>query len=85
MSISLGKRRQREPIFATLAREYAKAAFLRIVGAIWSGFVVHEASIQDRDGAPSVLALMRSGYLRAHHIFADRDYAGDKLQTRAQD
>jgi transposase len=41
---------------------------------------VHEASIQDRDGAPCVLASIRSRYPWLRHIFADGGYAGDKLR-----
>ena len=44
------------------------------------GLVVHEASIQDRDGAPCVLASIRSRYPWLRHIFADGGYAGDKLR-----
>ena len=44
------------------------------------GLVVHEASIQDRDGAPSVLAAIRSLYPWLRHIFADGGYAGEKLR-----
>ena len=43
--------------------------------------VVHEASIQDRDGAPCVLATIRSRYPWLRHIFADGGYAGEKLRT----
>lgn len=45
------------------------------------GLVVHEASIQDRDGAPCVLASIRSRYPWLRHIFADGGYAGEKLRT----
>ena len=44
------------------------------------GLVVHEASIQDRDGAPCVLASIRSLYPWLRHIFADGGYAGAKLR-----
>ena len=44
------------------------------------GLVVHEASIQDRDGAPYVLASIRSLYPWLRHIFADGGYAGEKLR-----
>jgi transposase len=44
------------------------------------GLVVHEAGIQDRDGAPCVLASIRSRYPWLRHIFADGGYAGDKLR-----
>ena len=45
------------------------------------GLVVHEASIQDRDGAPCVLASIRSRYPWLRHIFADGGYAGEKLRA----
>ncbi len=45
------------------------------------GLVVHEAAIQDRDGAPRVLASSRSLYPWLRHIFADGGYAGDKLRA----
>lgn len=45
------------------------------------GLVVHEADIQDRDGAPCVLAAIRSRYPWLRHIFADGGYAGEKLRT----
>ena len=44
------------------------------------GLKVHPADIQDRDGAVSVLASIRSLYPWLRHIFADGGYAGDKLR-----
>ncbi|MBA3587907.1 MAG: IS5 family transposase [Chloroflexi bacterium] len=44
------------------------------------GVVVHPADIQDRDGAPTVLASIRSLYPWLRHVFADGGYAGDKLK-----
>ncbi len=44
------------------------------------GVVVHPADIQDRDGAPHVLASIRSLYPWLRHVFADGGYAGDKLK-----
>ncbi|MBV9510180.1 MAG: IS5 family transposase, partial [Caulobacteraceae bacterium] len=44
------------------------------------GAVVHEADIQDRDGAPVVLASIRQTFPWLRHIFADGGYAGDKLK-----
>jgi putative transposase len=35
------------------------------------GMIVHPANIQDRDGAPGLLASVRSLYLRLRHVFAD--------------
>ena len=45
------------------------------------GLQVHAADIQDRDGAVSVLASIRSRYPWLRHIFADGGYAGDKLRV----
>jgi transposase len=42
--------------------------------------IVHRADIQDRDGAPRLLAAMRSAFPWLRHIFADAAYAGGKLQ-----
>jgi transposase len=44
------------------------------------GVRVHAADIQDRDGAPDLLASIRSLYPWLRHIFADGGYAGDKLR-----
>jgi putative transposase len=44
------------------------------------GLVVHEANIQDRDGAVGVLQSIRRFYPFLRHIFADGGYAGDKLK-----
>ena len=45
------------------------------------GAVVHAAGIQDRDGAPDVLASIRHSFPWLRHIFADGGYAGDKLRS----
>jgi transposase len=42
--------------------------------------IVHRADIQDRDGAPPLLATMRSAFPWLRHVFADAAYAGGKLQ-----
>lgn len=42
--------------------------------------IVHRADIQDRDGAPPLLAAMRRAFPWLHHIFADAAYAGGKLR-----
>jgi transposase len=41
---------------------------------------VHEASIQDRDGAPALFQLIRSAFPWLRHVFADGGYAGPKLK-----
>ena len=45
------------------------------------GAIVHEASVQDRDGAPLLLAAVRYAFPWLRHVFADAGYAGDKLQA----
>jgi transposase len=44
------------------------------------GVQVHAADIQDRDCAVAVLASICSLYPWLRHVFADGDYAGDKLR-----
>jgi len=44
------------------------------------GAVIHAADIQDRDGAPQVLASIRSRWPWLRHVFADGGYAGEKLR-----
>jgi transposase len=43
------------------------------------GMIVHPANVQDRDGAPDLLASVGSLYPWLRHVFADGGYAGDKL------
>jgi transposase len=45
------------------------------------GVIVHEASIQDRDGAVPLLASIRYRFPWLRHVFADGAYAGEKLET----
>ena len=45
------------------------------------GLQVHAADIQDRDGAPDLLASIRYLYPWLRHLFADGGYAGDKLSN----
>ncbi len=42
--------------------------------------LVHAADIQDRDGAPAVLAEARDKFPWLRHVFADGGYAGDQLR-----
>jgi transposase len=49
------------------------------------GMIVHPADIQDRDGAPGLLAGVRSSFPWLRHVFADGGYAGDKLQDALKD
>jgi transposase len=44
------------------------------------GMTVHPANVQDRDGAPDLLASVRSLYPWLRHVFADGGYAGEKLK-----
>jgi transposase len=41
--------------------------------------VVHPANLQDRDGAPALLAAARLHWPALRHVFADSGYAGPKL------
>lgn len=45
------------------------------------GAIVHAASIQDRDGAPALLASIRSTLPWLRNVFADGGYAGPKLKA----
>ena len=42
--------------------------------------LVYEAGIQDRDGAPDLLASIRQSYPWLRHVFAEGGYAGKKLR-----
>lgn len=44
------------------------------------GMIVHPADVQDRDGAPDLLASVRHTFPWLRHVFADGGYAGDKLK-----
>ena len=46
--------------------------------------IVHEASIQDRDGAPALLGLIRSAFPWLRHVFADGGYAGQQAEKCAR-
>jgi len=48
-------------------------------GGLLVGAIVHPADVQDRDGAPDLLASIRDLYPWLRHVFADGAYAGDKL------
>ena len=45
------------------------------------GAIVHPADVQDRDGAPMLMAAIRTAWPGLQHLFADAAYAGDKLET----
>jgi len=46
--------------------------------------VVHAASIQDRDGAPGLIAMVQDIFPSLQVLFADGGYVGNKLQTVLQ-
>ena len=48
------------------------------------GFVIHSASLQDRDGAVHVLQSIRHTHPWLRHVFADGGYAGPKLRGRLE-
>lgn len=45
------------------------------------GAITHTAKIQDRDGAPNVVADAKQSFPTLTHLFADGGYAGDKLEV----
>src|SRR3546814_1584684 len=47
--------------------------------------VIHTADIQDRDGAPLVLAEIVRRFPWLRHVFADGGYAGEKLRDRSEE
>lgn len=58
-----------------------KRHILTDTGGLLVGAIVHTADIQDRDGAPGVLASIRASFPWLRHLFADGAYAGEKLET----
>ena len=58
-----------------------KRHILTDTGGLLVGAIVHTADIQDRDGAPDVLASIRFSFPWLRHVFADGGYAGEKLET----
>ena len=56
-----------------------KRHILTDTGGLLVGAVVHSAAVQDRDGAPQLLATIRSNFPWLRHVFADGAYAGEKL------
>jgi putative transposase len=57
-----------------------KRHILTDTGGLLVGAVVHTADIQDRDGAPGLLASLRHSFPWLRHIFADGAYGGEKLE-----
>ncbi len=58
-----------------------KRHILTDTGGLLIAAIVHSAGIQDRDGAPELLASVRHSFPWLRHIFADGGYAGQKLRT----
>ena len=58
-----------------------KRHFLTDTGGLLVAALVHTADVQDRDGAPDVLASIRASFPWLRHVFADGGYAGEKLKT----
>lgn len=56
-----------------------KRHILTDTGGLLVAAIVHEASVQDRDGAPALLGAIRALCPWLRHVFADGGYAGDKL------
>lgn len=48
------------------------------------GAITHTADVQDRDGAPGVVAGTKESFPTLAHLFADGGYAGEKLETALQ-
>ena len=57
-----------------------KRHILTDTGGLLVTALVHGANIQDRDGAPAVLASIRYAFPWLRHVFADGAYAGPKLE-----
>ena len=57
-----------------------KRHILTDTGGLLVTALVHTADIQDRDGAPDVLASIRASFPWLRHVFADGGYGGDKLR-----
>jgi transposase len=58
-----------------------KRHLLTDINGLLVGAIVHSADIQDRDGAPALLASVRESLPWLRHVFADGGYAGPKLQA----
>jgi transposase len=64
------------------AAKFVKGRKRRIItdtGGLLVGAIVHAADIQDRDGAPALLALIRAAFPWLRHLFADGGDGGPKL------
>lgn len=61
-----------------------KRHILTDTGGLLVSGIVHSAGVQDRDGAPGLLAGVRTAFPWLRHVFADAAYGGAKL-ARALD
>lgn len=57
-----------------------KRHILTDTGGLLVAATVHSAAVQDRDGAPDLLAGVRTAYPWLRHLFADAAYGGAKLR-----
>jgi len=62
-----------------------KRHILTDTGGLLVTALVHGANIQDRDGAPAVLASIRYAFPWLRHVFADGAYGGQKLRRAMAD
>ncbi len=60
---------------------YIASEFLTDTLGLLVAAIVHAADIQDRDGAPRLLRILRSAFPWLRHVFADSAYAGGKLRN----
>jgi transposase len=67
-----------------MRRKRSRAASAHIVTdttGLLVGAEIHPADVQDRDGAPLVIAAIHDLFPWLRHLFADSAYAGDKLRN----
>jgi transposase len=63
----------------------AKRHLLTDTIGLSGAMIVHPADVQDRDGAPDLLASVRDAFPWLRRVFADGGYAGDKLKDALAD
>ena len=88
--VAIGAMRERETGFAPADLRYTRTVRTRVrsIGLLRAkarigllvGAMVHAADIQDRDGAPALLASTRYTFPWLRHVFADGGYTGPKLR-----
>jgi putative transposase len=74
-------RQGRDPGDAAKKIKGRKRHILTDTTGLLVGAEVHPADIQDRDGAPLVIAAIHDLFPWLRHLFADSAYAGDKLRN----